>query len=42
MVPLVYVGRAVGERLRLGAAVDLSLADLRDAYEGGLERALAG
>jgi phosphoribosylformylglycinamidine synthase len=41
MVPLVYVGRAGGDRLRLGS-VDLPLTELRDAYEGGLERALGG
>ena len=40
-VPVAFVGRAGGERLRLWS-LDLTLAELRDAYEGGLERALAG
>jgi hypothetical protein len=40
-VPFAYVGRAGGDRLRLWS-VDLSLAEMRDAYEGGLERALEG
>ncbi len=40
-MPAAFVGRAGGERLRLWS-LDLSLAELRDAYEGGLERALAG
>ena len=40
-VPFAYVGRVGGDRLRLWS-VDLSLAELRDAYEGGLERALEG
>jgi phosphoribosylformylglycinamidine synthase len=40
-IPLAYVGRAGGDRLRLWS-LDLPLAELRDAYEGGLERALAG
>jgi len=41
-VPLEYIG-AVSEddRFRLGP-IDLPLADLRDAHENGLERALAG
>ena len=38
-VPIVLVGRAGGDRLRLWS-LDLPLSDLRDAYEGGLERAL--
>ncbi|MFQ6020028.1 MAG: AIR synthase-related protein, partial [Dehalococcoidia bacterium] len=41
-VPLTRLGAVGGDRLRLGPHVDLSLAELRDAYEGGLERALAG
>jgi phosphoribosylformylglycinamidine synthase len=40
-VPVSFVGRAGGERLRLWS-LDVTLAELRDAYEGGLERALAG
>lgn len=40
-VPVAYVGRAGGDRLRLWS-VDLPLSELRDAYEGGLERALGG
>ena len=40
-VPLAYIGRVSGDgRFRLGP-IDLSLDELRDAYEGGLERALA-
>ena len=38
-VPFAYVGRAGGDRLRLWS-LDLPLAELREAYEGGLERAL--
>jgi phosphoribosylformylglycinamidine synthase len=40
-VPIAYVGSAGGDRLRLWS-VDLPLTELRDAYEGGLERALGG
>ncbi|MCH7998124.1 MAG: phosphoribosylformylglycinamidine synthase subunit PurL [Chloroflexi bacterium] len=40
-VPFAYVGRVDGDRLRLWS-VDLPLTELRDAYEGGLERALEG
>ena len=41
-VPLAYIGRVSGDgRFRL-SAIDLSLAELRAAHEGGLERALAG
>ena len=40
-VPLAALGRAGGARFRLGA-VDASLAALREAYEGGLPRLLAG
>jgi phosphoribosylformylglycinamidine synthase len=40
-VPFAFVGRVGGDRLRLWS-LDLSLAELRDAYEGGLERALEG
>ncbi len=38
-VPFAYVGRAGGDRLRLWS-LDLPLAELREAYEGGLERTL--
>ena len=38
-VPAAVLGRAGGERVRLGP-VHLLLDDLRDAYEGGLERIL--
>ncbi len=41
-VPLAYIGRVSGDgRFRL-SAIDLPLAELRAAHEGGLERALAG
>jgi phosphoribosylformylglycinamidine synthase II len=40
-VPIVLVGRAGGDRLRLWS-LDLPLSELRAAYEGGLERALEG
>ncbi len=41
-VPLAYIGRVSGDgRFRLGP-IELSLAGLWAAYEGGLERALAG
>ncbi|MDP2674531.1 MAG: phosphoribosylformylglycinamidine synthase subunit PurL, partial [Dehalococcoidia bacterium] len=40
-VPVSFAGRAGGDRLRLWS-LDLPLAELRDAYEGGLERALVG
>jgi phosphoribosylformylglycinamidine synthase len=40
-VPFAYVGRAGGDRLRLWS-LDLPLAELREAYEGGLERAMQG
>ena len=40
-VPFAFVGRAGGDRLRLWS-VDLPLGELREAYEGGLERALGG
>jgi len=39
-VPLSRLGRLEGQRLVLGAYLDVPLAALRDAYEGGLERAL--
>ena len=40
-VPASALGVAGGERFRLGP-IDLPLDELRDAYEGGLERALRG
>jgi phosphoribosylformylglycinamidine synthase len=41
-VPLEYIGAVTTDgRFRLGP-IDVPLADLRDAYENGLERALAG
>ncbi len=40
-VPFAFVGRVGGDRLRLWS-IDLSLVELRDAYEGGLKRALEG
>ncbi|HUF54843.1 MAG TPA: phosphoribosylformylglycinamidine synthase subunit PurL [Dehalococcoidia bacterium] len=41
-VPLQYIGEVTeGDRFRFGP-IDLGLPELRDAYEGGLERALAG
>jgi len=40
-VPFVRLGETGGERLRLAEVIDLSLAELRQAYEGGLEAALA-
>ena len=39
-VPATVLGAATGERFLLGP-LDLALDDARDAYEGGLERALA-
>ncbi len=40
-VPFGYVGAVRGDRLRLWS-LDLPLTELREAYEGGLERALGG
>jgi hypothetical protein len=41
-VPLAFIGRVSADgRFRLGP-IDLPLSEMRDAYEGGLERALAG
>ncbi len=41
-VPLAYIGRVSADsRIRLGP-IDLSLTELRAAYEGGLERKLSG
>jgi phosphoribosylformylglycinamidine synthase len=40
-VPLLRLGPLAGDRFRLGP-LDLPLGALRDAYEGGLEAALAG
>ncbi|HWO73600.1 MAG TPA: phosphoribosylformylglycinamidine synthase subunit PurL [Dehalococcoidia bacterium] len=39
-VPYVRLGVTGGERLRFGASVDLSLGEMREAYEGGLAEAL--
>ncbi len=39
-VPYARLGRTGGERLRLASAIDVPLAELRRAYEGGLEAAL--
>jgi phosphoribosylformylglycinamidine synthase len=41
-VPLVRIGSLGGRRLALGGQVDLPLAELAQAYGGGLERALGG
>ena len=41
-VPLSWLGRLEGERLVLGGYVDVPLAALGAAYDGGLERALRG
>jgi phosphoribosylformylglycinamidine (FGAM) synthase-like enzyme len=41
-VPFVRLGETSGDRLRIAEAVDVSLNDLRGAYEGGLEAALGG
>ena len=41
-VPFVRVGLTGGDRLILATNIDLPLADLRYAYESGLETALAG
>ncbi|MDP7693658.1 MAG: AIR synthase-related protein, partial [Vicinamibacterales bacterium] len=40
-VPATVIGTASGDRLRLGP-VDVTLDAARDAYDGALERALAG
>jgi phosphoribosylformylglycinamidine synthase len=39
-VPIAHIGRVGGERLVVGRYIDLALAELAAAYEGGLERAL--
>ncbi|HLB28947.1 MAG TPA: AIR synthase-related protein, partial [Dehalococcoidia bacterium] len=39
-VPLAYLGSVGGDRLRLGASIDLPVAELAAAYEGGLAAAL--
>ena len=39
-VPSFKLGTVSGDRLVLGDAVDAAVADMRDAYEGGLPRAL--
>jgi len=41
-VPYAPIGVTGGDRLRLAGYLDLSIADLLDAYESGLPRALAG
>jgi phosphoribosylformylglycinamidine synthase len=41
-VPLTRLGAVGGDRLRLAPHLDLPLAELREAHEGELERALAG
>ena len=41
-LPFGRIGRVGGDRLRLAPFIDAALADLREAYEGGLEEALAG
>jgi len=40
-LPLTYLGTFASDRFRLGSHVDRALAELREAYEGGLERVLA-
>jgi len=40
-VPVAYIGRVAGQRLMLGRYIDLPLAELAAAYQGGLEGALA-
>ncbi|MCH8065197.1 MAG: phosphoribosylformylglycinamidine synthase subunit PurL [Chloroflexi bacterium] len=39
-VPVVSLGRVAGDRLTLGGEIDVAVADLREAYEEGLPRAL--
>jgi phosphoribosylformylglycinamidine synthase len=41
-VPFARLGETGGDRLRVAGAIDVGLADLRNAYEGGLEQALRG
>jgi phosphoribosylformylglycinamidine synthase len=41
-IPCENIGRVGGDRLRIGDAVDVSLADLREAYEPTLERLVHG
>jgi phosphoribosylformylglycinamidine synthase len=40
-VPFMRLGETGGERLEIAGAIDLPLTELRTAYEGGLEQALA-
>ena len=40
-LPYARLGRGGGDRLRLAPFIDIPLAALRDAYEGGLEQALS-
>ena len=39
-VSIAYIGRVAGQRLLLGRYIDLPLAELASAYEGGVERGL--
>ncbi|MCH8008222.1 MAG: hypothetical protein IIC91_05100 [Chloroflexi bacterium] len=39
-VPCLELGTVSGDRLVLGDVIDVAVADMRDAYEGGLPRAL--
>jgi phosphoribosylformylglycinamidine synthase len=39
-VPIARIGRVAGRRLVVGRHIDLAVAELADAYGGGLERAL--
>ncbi|MCS7001461.1 MAG: phosphoribosylformylglycinamidine synthase subunit PurL [Dehalococcoidia bacterium] len=41
-VPVTPLGTVGGDRLRIGDAIDRSVRELRDGFEGGLLRALAG
>jgi len=41
-VPLTPLGTVMGQRLTIGAICDLSLDQMHTAYDGGLERVLAG
>jgi hypothetical protein len=39
-VPFLRLGKTGGDIVRFAGAIDIALTDLRDAYEGGLPRAL--
>ena len=41
-VPVMEIGHTGGNRFRLGRYADLPLSEVADAWEGGLDRALAG